>query len=256
MPLFSDGPASTIEDLLNQDSGLIDVCKAEQIDAGMKLRVAMDDIAGELEALFESQRSVYTPYFSQPQLNLRHLAVTSSLKRWHTFQTLAMIYRDAYFSQLNDRFQAKWQEFQRLAQVARNQLREIGVGLVLCPLPRPASPLLTTTPATETGGSFYVAVTLLNSQGEESAPSLTAFIDAPTGNAIGAQLSTVPENAAGWNAYVGSSPSSLVLQNNTPIAAPDAWVFYPSAALVTGQRPGDGQKPNLIRGLPRLLQRG
>jgi hypothetical protein len=33
MALFTDGPPSSIEDLTNQDCGLLDVCRVEQINA-------------------------------------------------------------------------------------------------------------------------------------------------------------------------------------------------------------------------------
>jgi hypothetical protein len=256
MALFIDGTPSSIEDLTNQDSGLLEVCRTEQINTTIKLRLAHDEIAVELAALFERQRSLYTPYYGQPKLSLSHLAVTPALKMWHTWQTLALVYRDAYFNQLNDRFQAKWDQFQKLAGSARTRLQEVGIGLVLDPLSRPNSPILTPTPATETGGTFYFAISLLNASGEESASSVAESIQVADGNAVDVQLVSPPANALGWNVYVGVNPESMYLQNESSISTDEDWIFYPSTAVSSGETPGDGQKPNLIRALPRLIQRG
>jgi hypothetical protein len=256
MPLFVDGSPSSVEDLTNQDSGLLDVCRTEQIDVSVKLKLAQDEIAAQLDELFEGQRSIYSPYYGQPRLNIHHLAVTPSLKMWHTWHALGLVYRDAYFGQLNDRFQAKWNEYRKLAGEAKRRLREVGVGLVLDPLPRPGGPTLTLTPATEIGGTFYFSISVLNAAGEESASAATVALSVPDGNAVDMQISSQRQNVGGWNAYAGNSPESLHLQNSSPLGVGEDWVFYPSTALQNGQTPCDGQKPHLVRSLPRLIQRG
>jgi hypothetical protein len=256
MALFVDGPPASIEDLTNQDSGLLDVCRTEQINASTKLMLAAEEIGVELEALFERQRFIHFFYSGQTRLNLHHLAVTTPVKLWHTRHTLALIYRDAYFNQLNDRFQAKWNEYAKLANSARAQLQEVGVGVVLDPIPRPPGPILTPTPATEVGGIFYFSVTLLNAACEESAGAPPVSIQLANGNAVSVQLTSQPPNARGWNVYTGVSPAALFLQNESPLATDDEWVFYPSAAIATGRIPGSGQQPTYLRPLPRFLQRG
>ena len=256
MALFIDGPPSNIEDLTNQDSGLVDVCRVEQIDASRKLKLAHEELGVELEALFDQQRCLYFYFNDRPQLDLRHLAVTPLLKMWHTWHTLSLIYRDAYFSQLNDRFQAKWNEFRALGQSAKSWLRDLGVGLVLNPLPRPRGPILTAIPESEANGTFYLAVALVNQAGEESAPSPTVSIELSGGNAAGVQLAPEHTNACGWNVYAGATPTTLCLQNSESVAISDSWLFYPSTAVVNGRGPGKGQNPNFVRALPRLLQRG
>ena len=257
MALFIDGPPASIEDLTDQDSGLLDICRTQQIDASVKLRLAQAEIWVELESLFSQQRPVYPSYYySQPQFSIRHLAITPPLKMWHTWHTLALVYRDAYFNQLNDRFQAKWNEYRILGNAAKDRLRDIGVGLVLDPIVRPNSPLLTPTPASETGGAFYFAVVLQNEAGEQSAPSLVQSIQLADGNAVDVTLTAVPANARGWLIYGGTSPDHLYLQNDVPIALDGDWLFYPSTAILTGQGPGTGQHPNLVRAVPRLLPRG
>jgi hypothetical protein len=256
MSLFADGPPSSIEDLTDQDSGLLDVCRVQQIDASVKLKLAHRELAVQLESLFEQQQTIYSFGYLNSQLTLRNVAVTPTLKMWHTWQALSLVYRDAYFNQLNDRFSAKWNEFRRLGDEARNRLRDLGVGIVWDPLPRPISPTLTPTPATEVGGTFYFTIALLNAAGEQSAPSPVTSIQLADGNAVELQLSNQPANARGWNAYAGTSPGEVYLQNASPISMDSQWTFFPSTAVVSGSVPGNGQAPNMIRALPRLLGRG
>jgi hypothetical protein len=256
MALFIDGPPSNIQDLIHQDSGLPDVCRTEQIDAGIKLRLAYEAVSSELSILFEDQHTFTSFYYGQSKLRIDHVAITPSLKTWHVFATLAAVYRDAYFTQLNDRYQAKWKEYQSLAQATKQHLRSLGVGLVLNPLPRPQAPTLTLVPASESGGTFYISVTTINAEGEESSCSSTESLEQPAGNALSVQINVAAINVQGWNAYIGDSPSRVYLQNDRPLPPSDSWTFYPSSPGSSKRSPGDGQRPNLVRALPRLLQRG
>jgi hypothetical protein len=256
MSLFLDGPPSSIEDLTDQDSGLLDVCRIEQIDASVKIKLAHNETGVQIESLFDQQRTFLSQYWGQPQFGLRNVVVTPTLSMWHTWHTLSLVYRDAYFNQLNDRFQAKWNEYRSLAETAKNRLREVGVALVFQPLPRPNSPVLTATPAAEVGGTFYFSATVLNAAGEESAPSPVGSIQISDGNAVDVQSASQAPNAQGWNVYAGGSPETLYRQNDAPLSTDGDWLFYPSLAAQSGQLPGKGQSPNLIQRLPRLLPRG
>jgi hypothetical protein len=130
------------------------------------------------------------------------------------------------------------------------------VGIVFDPLPKPVCPVLTPTPAAEVGGTFYFSIALLNATGEQSAPSPVVSIQLPDGNAVALQLSDQPANARGWNAYIGTNPEEVYLQNVSPISTDGQWTFFPSTAVMSGSVPGNGQAPNMIRALPRLLGRG
>jgi hypothetical protein len=256
MSLLLDGPPSSIEDLTNQDSGLLDVCRVEQIDLSTKLLLAQDHLAIELQSLLDQQRNAYTVFSDRPVVGVQNVAVTPSLKLWHTWLTLAFVYRDVYFNQLNDRFKAKWTEYQRLAEEEKLRLRALGVGLVLAPLAAPASPVLASTPAAEIGGAFYVAVSLVNGANAESAPSPVASIQLLDGNAIHVTFVSAAPNATGWNVYVGKTPATLTLQISPSLALESDWVFYPSTLVSSGMAPAQGQVPDLLKALPQRLQRG
>ena len=256
MSLFTDGPPSNVEDLTDQDSGLLDICRIQQIDAGVKLKLAHREIAIEIEAMFEQQRSLNDPYGGYAKLTIKHVAITPLLRMWHTWHTLSLIYRDAYFDQLNDRFQAKWSQYRNLSESARDRLRGVGIGLVREPLPRPDVPILTPTPAAEAGGTFYFLIDIQNKTGETSFPSPVETIQLSAGNAIEVRTAALPTNVQGWNFYAGTSPKTCYQQNDLAISSGDSWVFYPSTAVVNGLLPTNGQEAHFLRVLPRLLPRG
>jgi hypothetical protein len=65
--------------------------------------------------------------------------VTPPLQLWHVFQTLMLVYQDAYFNQLNDRYKGKRDQFQQLAKWAMDKLIQTGIGIVADPIPQAAS---------------------------------------------------------------------------------------------------------------------
>src|SRR5690349_21619073 len=118
MALFTDGPASTIEDLTAQDSQLLDVAQVEGIDLTRKLALAQEEAALEIEGLLETLRPVDAALWAPTSMGPANVVVTPALKAWHTFRTLEAVYRDAYHSQLNDRYAAKRDEFRERAKWA------------------------------------------------------------------------------------------------------------------------------------------
>src|SRR6516164_5839448 len=105
MALFTDGDVSSIEDLRGYDTQLLDVANTEGIDVTRKLKLAQDEIAAEITAML-SRRA----WFKAP-LDPGRVVVTPPLKLWHMFLSLELVYRDAYRSQLNDRYAGKRDEF-------------------------------------------------------------------------------------------------------------------------------------------------
>lgn len=255
MALFTDGPISSISDLTDQDSSLLDVAETEGINLTTKLRLAQDEVGAELTALFERYRVVSPSLVNISPLDIDHLAVTRPIRLWNTYQTLAMVYRDAYYNQLNDRYRGKWDEFRSLAKWARGKLMETGAGIVFDPVPQAAAPLLSVTAGTGTGGTFYVSTSLLNAKSEEGSPSPAVSISVPNNHALSIQAGMIFANAHTWNVYVGVSPDAMLLQNDVPLDGSLSWQYTVETAK-TGRLPGSGQEPNFTRPLPRLLQRG
>jgi hypothetical protein len=176
MALFTDGPVSSIEDLTAQDSQLLDVASTEGIDIAQKLELAQEDVGMELTVLLSKLSFADQPFWMAPLPSLGSVAVTPALKRWHTYLALEMVYRDAYNSQLNDRYAGKRDQFHQMAQWACEKLVQTGVGLVLRPVPKAATPQVTAIPGALADGTYYVSMAWVSACGEEGASATPAAI--------------------------------------------------------------------------------
>ena len=258
MALFTDGPACTIDDLMDEDSGLLATAEAVGINVTAKLRLAMGEVQSELHTwLLRSQPAVTpVPTWIQPP-RIDQVVVTPELARWERMQALAMVYRDAYFTQLVDRYQGKWEEYAKLTRDARDLFVANGIGLVADPMPKAALPVLGTagTSSAQAGGMFYACVTWVNAAGQEGAASGAGSITVPAENLMTAMATGAPPNAIGFNAYVGTELAMMTLQNSAPLQAGDTFTFVPGTAT-SAQTAGTGQKPDYIKPLPRTILRG
>jgi len=244
MALFVDGPASAIEDLAAQDSQLLNVASAEGIDLTAKLAVAQETVGIELEGLLRE--------CSGPEL--QHVVVTPALRLWHTYRTLETVYRDAYHNQLNDRYAGKRDQFRELGMWARERLRQTGVGLARRPVPRAATPDAQPTSGSLPEGTYYVTVSLVNAEGDEGCPAIPAAVESASGGGFVVAPPDAPEGVTGWNVYAGTSPENMARQNGETLDPATPWLQTEIPAC--GSAPGDGQKPNHMHPLPRMLQRG
>ena len=153
MALFTDGLACGIDDLTDQDSGLLDVAEGSGINVNTKIRLAQDEIESELELWLQNGRSDSLSPVGQ-RLRVSQAVVTPPLKRWLVFHSLELVYRDAYYGQLVDRYQAKWQEFVKLVRDAREGLLGAGLAMGNDPLRQPAPPIVTSVVGPQTGGAI------------------------------------------------------------------------------------------------------
>jgi hypothetical protein len=254
MALFMDGPVSSIEDLTGQDSQLLDVAQVENIDVTRKLALAQDELAVELDSLLTRLSYTAQPFWYTAPPKIARVVVTPPLKMWHTFRALEMVYADAYNSQLNDRYAGKRDQFHTRAQWAYGKLVEAGIGIASDPIPRAATPNVTTVSGALPDGTYYVTMGWINRAGEEGASAVPAVVTI-TGSTLLVQPENPPVNVTGWKVYVGQAPETMVQQNSSPIAAGDDWL-QPHPAVAAGPAPGSGQAPNYLRPAPRVIQRG
>jgi hypothetical protein len=255
MALFNDGPLSSLLDLQNAESGILNVASTEGIDLAGKMALAQVTIATELLVfLLRRQTLAYDMLWSmRRQRGTDDVIVTLPLKQWHVHKSLAMVYRDAYNNQLNDRYLNKWNEYETLAKASKETLLQIGVGLVADPLPKPSGPLLTAISGPGTAATYYIAMTWTNATGHESAPSDTTSISGLNGQQIVVAAANAPANATGWNMYAGQAPDGLGLQNSVPIAVGASVTL---SAVQPGPSVGDGQKPTWFYVDHRVIERG
>ena len=262
MALFTDGPISRGQDFQNYESGILDVANTENIDLTAKGATAQQEIGDEI-LLFLLRRATRDPqviWWDPSALQRRRIGtgdvvVSEPLSRWHALRTLALFYRDAYFNQLNDRYQAKWQEYSQRQQDASDTFFQIGVGLVFTPTPKPSAPTLATVAGTGGADSYIVQITWVNAQQQEGAPSDPVTADTANGTQLTVIAPAAPINVTGWNVYAGDAVNAITLQNAVPIPAGQNWTM-PSTGLAAGVAPGNGQTPDRWLINDRLIQRG
>ena len=254
MALFTDG-ISTIQDLMGQDSSVLTTSQTENIDLSQKLSLAQQELGIEITTLLQRSDTYGWQFWLQPDPQLNNIAVTPPLQLWHVFQTLMLVYQDAYFNQLNDRYQGKRDQYQQLAKWAIDKLIQTGVGIVAEPIPQAAPPQLTSISGGQPGMTYCASASWLNVDNEEGQASNPSSLTVAAGNALVAQPVNQPANATAWNIYVGLSPIAMALQNSSPLALDQVWVQAGPVSTL-GQAPGSGQAPDYLRALTRVIQRG
>ncbi len=254
MALFVDGPACTIDDLSDQDTGLLDVVQTNNINVSTKLRLAVEEIRTDLQLWLNRPRPTLEILWGAI-LRIEQIVITPPLKRWETMHALALVYRDAYFSQLVNRYQEKWQEYARLARDASESFIASGLGLVNDPLIQAAPPALSATPGPQHGGTFYASVAWVNSTNQVGASSYASSITLADGNLMTVAVTGAPANAVGFNVYAGASLTAMFQQNTVPVPVGAIFLYVPGQPA-QGPLPGTGQTPDYMRPLARTILRG
>jgi hypothetical protein len=242
MALFVDGLAASLEDLAAYDSSVLAVTTTEGIDLNAKLALAHASLAVDLETVLGSG-------------TLECVVVTSALKAFLIYSTLEHVYRDAYNSQLNDRFEGRRRQYEALRREAWWKLLESGIGLAIEPVSKSAAPELTSVPGSGVEGILYARTAWVNRRGHEGlASEASEWIGAP-GATLRVRAVHRPSNASGWNVYIGHEPHETRRQNPEPLPTDAEWVKE-GPIIETGGLPSDGQTADYIRAVPRLLRRG
>jgi hypothetical protein len=254
MALFTDGPVSSIEDLTAQDSQLLDVASIEGIDVTRKIALAQEDVGVELTVMLGNLSFADQAFWMPSQPTLGAVVVTPALKRWHTFVALELVYRDAYNSQLNDRYAGKRDQFHQMAQWAFEKLIQIGVGLAANPVPRASTARVTAIPGALADGTYFVSIAWMNALGEEGASSVPA-VATIAASTLQVQPGPAPKNAINWNVYIGTEEESMIRQNGSPLGAGEMW-RQDGVLATAGRVPETGQEPAYLKPLPRIIQRG
>jgi hypothetical protein len=265
MALFSDGLVSEVADLVAYEANLPELAAAEGIDLEAKLGLAHNEIAVELEAASRGPGNIYYARGAGWQssggeanlsrFGLEQVVVTPPLRLLHTFQALAIVYRDAYNRKVNDKYLPKWQEYKDLARWARDLLLQTGIGITANPVPRPKPPALDWVAAGLAAAALFVRMTWLDERGVEGAGSAEQAVQVPDGNALRVTPPGAIEGASGWHVYVGTASGKLRRQNGAPLDLGNPWTM-PAGGVVSGPELGDGQAPDVLKSVPRFLQRG
>ena len=265
MALFTDGLVSQVSDLVAYEANLPEVAAAEGIDLATKLQLALTEVGAEISAASQRPGNVYFARGGGWQtsggegnlsrFDLGQVVVTPPLNLWHTFQTLAIVYRDAYNRKLNDKYLPKWKEYKDLAQWASGLLFQTGVGITSNPVPRPYPPALDWVASSAEALAVFVRVTWVGAQEVEGAASAEQALTVPANSSLRVVIGAAPAGVLGWHVYAGAASGEGFRQNSEALAPGSAWVM-PESGLVSGAKVGEGQLPEVFRTVPRFLQRG
>lgn len=255
MALFTDGSPATIETLRRYESSVLDVAAAEGIDLDDKRSLAAEELGDELLGLLLLQNGGDPRGAVRWRIGLSDIVVTPALRRWHAARTLSLVFRDAYHNQLNDRYQAKWTEYQMVERTARLETLAVGLGMVANPVSKASGPNLGTAAGSQPAATYVAQVTWVNITGQEGAPSDPVTLDVPAGSLLTVQAVNPPVTAVGWNAYVGIAGHPPMLQNGSPLVAGSVWTMW-QEGVVPGPIAGDGQTADVLFQFHRELRRG
>ncbi len=247
MALLADGTLNTMESLKAQDSGVLEVSHGEGVDLTAKLEIARHEIEIEIDALLRTSGCG----------SLEQVVATTALKRWHLLLTLSMTYRDAYFSQLNDRYKERWKAYEVEAREAAERVLEDGVGMARAPLARPGAARAEIAAGSLAETTYWVKTSWVGADGAESEASegITVAADWPHSLVVRQSVEAPPETAVGWNVYVGSTPGEETKQNVAMLALGAAWTLS-AGSLAAGTAPKAGQAADFYCSRQRLLRRG
>ena len=255
--LLTDGCPNTTEDLRVYESSILDLSNQESINLDVKLRLATEEISEIVLNILLDHTSVATGGdVLRRSLGVSDVVVTRQLKRWHALHALAIFYRDAYNNQLNDRYLAKWNEYQLLERGARETTLQYGIGLVTTPIPQAGTPVLNGAPGLLPATVYYVQITWVSATGAEGNPSKATAFEAPLASVVTVTNgSPAPAVATGFNVYMGLTDSTTTLQNSSPIAIGQTF-NEASTGLVAGAPVGTGQSADLYITGGSVLRRG
>jgi hypothetical protein len=238
MSLFTDGTISTSEDLRIYESSILEVANTEGIELEAKLQLAQREIGVQLTAMLSQQ-----PGIAGLSQELRNVVVTEPLRQWHAVHSLSVIFRDAYNSQLNDRYLGKWHEYAEQATRAATLLMETGIGMVRQPLDQARIPFCKVV----SGGAlpetiYFIQVAWVNAAGSTGGASNVISLPCPSGNLLTVKALAAPEGSVGWFLYLGVSADEMLRQNASPMGPEVVWIEPASGASGTdagtvGQQP-------------------
>lgn len=252
MALFSDGEICSIEDLRAYESSILDAASEEGVDVTVKLALAQREVGSEIYRFLVAQTAVHNEI---PTIGLPQVFITEELRQWHALRTLALTFRDAHHNQLNDRYKAKWAEYDKQASLAESRYFEIGVGIVSRPSSRALAPTVTGVPGVASPGIFEVRVAWLNALGQEGSLSDRTIFSTQDGSVAVVDGRMQPGDGTSFNVYAGPLGGAVTKQNVTPVLRTETWRSS-ATGFITGSRPTGGQQPDFYLRKSRTSLRG
>lgn len=239
MPLFTDGSIAGVSDLKAYESSILDTANTEGIALGSKLEIAQREIGLELTA-FLLRRGVSLGAHRE----LSRVVVTEPLLHVHALHTLALIYRDAYNTQVNDRYLGKWKEYGQLSERALRQLLQVGIGMTNGPVPKAAEPVVNAIAGSVLPAADYVVrIGWVTATGATGALSDTALLPVDAEKLLTVSSPAGPAGINLFHVYAAAGEDELLRQTAEPLAIGQTWI-QPTAGLLTGLPSAPIQRPD------------
>lgn len=259
MALFTDGAPASIDDLRRYDSSAENLAHEAGIDLDAKLSVAAEEVGQEVfrflllqsDSRFMAGGDIASEA-ARRITGLSDVVVTPSLRRWHAMRALAGLYRDAYASEVTDRFRLKWQDYERLAKDAEAYAFTAGIGLSRNPLSKAPVPDVEQFSSITNRVDSCLRIAWVNGIGEGT-PSDPLKVALGPGDVV--SVSDGAPNATGWNVYAAGDEDTPMLQNDTPLGLGDKWTV-PATGFRTGRPPVEGRLPDYLVIERRIIRRG
>jgi hypothetical protein len=212
--LFTDGIILCSETLREHDNYVLEIASAESIELSSKLQVAQRWVGYELTSFLLNREA---------HVGISHVFVNDELRDLLAVQTLAAVYRDAYYRHLNDRYEGRAKEFNALADRSLQRFLQNGVGLVTFAVPRAQQPQVDAAVAGGLApGMYTVTIAWQHSSG-----TVGEFSEAVQVEAVDGGLTIIPpaapQGVSGWHVFVGFNEEEPARQNDAPIAPGTVW---------------------------------
>jgi hypothetical protein len=251
MALYTDGLSTSISDLKAHDSSVLEVAAIEKIDGSAKLRLAETELGIEITNFLLRHGFPQTPGGV-----LGNVVVTPQILHVHGLHALALLYRDVYNSQLNERYKGKWREFVNQADLALRRLFETGIGIAVSPIPQSPMPLVTFA-----GGSvlpartYSVSTAFVGISGLTGARSAPVTIELPPGTRLSVAVPWVPAGVTGFVVCAGETEDAMYQQSTSSTDPAAVWI-EPVSGLRDDIRSWPAQRADYFVANRRQILRG
>jgi hypothetical protein len=248
MALLVDGNVLGVDDLRLHDSSLLDMTSLEGIDLTSKCIVAQREIEERLKSVLRREEPATL-------VDVTQIVVTEGLRRWIAFRTLELVYQDAHFSQLNDRYGARWKQYCQLSRAAELEYLNGGIGITTSPLHKPAAPEITLDLGSLAPGTYFIRTTWVNSLGREGEPGPITTVTTNGSQSLSVRAKGDALNAIGWHIYAGQNEDAFCRQSASPLPLDTNW-DKAGGTLSPGPGTDCGQSASVFLIPSRAFRRG
>jgi len=250
--LLVDGSWCELDDLQNYDGSATSVATEEGIDLTGKMSLSEAWITDRVDAFLQWETGMGMQ--AATSLTAQNAVVDERLKRWHLANVLSMLYRDASFSQVNDRFEKKAKAFEQDAVQRKAEYFQAGVSYVGSPVRSPIAPTVTVVVGVQPAAAYSIAIPRVDPAGRESALSEATEVEAVAGNGFVVSANGLAASER-WNVYATAGDGPMLKQNGDLLNASATWML-PDGGLSMGQEASVGQAPDGRIRQRRILPRG